>query len=93
MKDFMTETYRGPFGNPMSETDLMDSGDTLDETPTYMPYTDDMRGEEPTMSEGDAFTINADDKYIGAQLELPLQDAMARATVVARKRSDKLELG
>jgi hypothetical protein len=38
------------------------------------------------MPEGDAFTIDAYDKYIGAQLDMPLMDAMANATVKARKR-------
>jgi hypothetical protein len=58
-------------------------------TPLYKPYADDIRGEEPTMPEVDMFTIDAFDKYIGAQLDLPLQDAMAAATVVGRKRDSE----
>jgi hypothetical protein len=61
-------------------------GDDVIETPTFPAYADDDQGEEPRAPEADAFTIDAYDKYIRAQLELPLLDAMASATVVARKR-------
>jgi hypothetical protein len=86
MNDFMTEMHRGPLGHPMTAQDLTDSGDDIEETPNYEAYGDDVHGDEPTMPEGDAFTVDAFDKYIGAQLQLPLHDAMSSGTVVARKR-------
>ena len=71
----------------MTEKDLKDSGDDANaKIPTYTAYADDVRDEEPTMPEGDTFTIDAYDKYIGAVLQLPLQDAMTSATVKARKQ-------
>jgi hypothetical protein len=84
MSDFMHEVYRGPLGQSMTDTD--GSGDDLYTTPTYEAYGDDICGDKPTVPEGDTFTIDAFDKYINAQLDLPLQDAMASATVVGRKR-------
>jgi hypothetical protein len=83
MENFMRETISGPLGSPMTDSEL---GDDVIETPTFPAYADDDQGEEPRAPEADAFTIDAYDKYIGAQLELPLLDAMASATVVARKR-------
>jgi hypothetical protein len=87
MKSFMHSIYAGPLGGAMTDKELNDSGDSEDlyTTPTYAPYADDIRGEEPTMPEADIFTMDAFDKYIEAQLELPLHDAMASATVVRRR--------
>jgi hypothetical protein len=92
MNNFMTELYRGPLGIALTDKELKDSGDSLDkldETPMYQSYSDDTRGDKPTMPEGDAFTIDAYDKYIGAQLDLSLHDAMASATVTSRKRDSE----
>jgi hypothetical protein len=36
------------------------------------------------MPEADTFTIDAFDKYIGAQLRMPLNDALAHAKVLSR---------
>jgi hypothetical protein len=88
MRNFMHAIYGGALGTAMTDDESKDSGDSHDPshiTPTYETYADDDRGEEPSMPEGDTYTIDAFDKYIGAQLELPLHDAMASATVVGRK--------
>ncbi len=86
MEEYMTAIYRGPLGDPMSTSTLEDSNDNLTATPSYPPYSDDINGDSQTMPEMDSFTLDAFDKYVGAQLDLPLQDAMTSATVVARKR-------
>jgi hypothetical protein len=85
MEDFMRQIHSGPLGGAMTDSESQSKGDNLYKTPTYPSYGDNICGNEPTMPDGDLFTINAFDKYIGAQLELPLQDAMASATVVGRK--------
>jgi hypothetical protein len=88
LSSFMHATYHGPLGLGMTELDTEDSSDNL-LTPTYQPYADNIWGEEPRIPESDSFAINAYAKYIGAQLELPLQDAMQNATVVGCKRNGK----
>jgi hypothetical protein len=85
MRDFMHSIYGGALGSAMKDDDTKETGDNPYVTPTYMPYADDIQGEEPTMPKGDTYTIDAIDKYIGAQLDLPLQDAMASGTVIRRK--------
>jgi hypothetical protein len=71
----------------MSKAELKDSGDNSDDdTPTYSTYAEDTNGEEQIVPESNNFMLDAFDKYIGAQLDLPLHDAMASATIVARKR-------
>jgi hypothetical protein len=60
--------------------------DDLYATPIFESYGDVTNGDEPTIPEGDSFTIDAFDKYIGAQLDLPLNNAMAHASVVARQK-------
>jgi hypothetical protein len=80
--------YGGALGTAMTDDESKESGDLGDSphrTPTFESYANDDRGEEPTMPEGDSYTIDAFDKYIGTQLDLPLHDAMASATVVGRK--------
>jgi hypothetical protein len=84
MHDFMHAIYQGPLGTSM--TDKGDNGDNPYTTPDFESYGDDIRGDEPTMPKGDSFTIDAFDKYIGAQLDLPLRNAMAHATVLARQQ-------
>jgi hypothetical protein len=89
VNNFMMELYRGPLGTTMTDSKLKDSGDDPNTTPAYQSYSDNICGDEPTMPEGDAFTIDAYDKCIGAQLDLLLQDAMASATVITRKQDPK----
>jgi hypothetical protein len=90
MEDFMRQILQGPLGSAMTESDPLTEGDEdTTTTPSYEAYGDDIRGDEPTMPEGDLFTIDAFDKYIGAQLQLPLQDAMASATVIGRKQDSE----
>jgi hypothetical protein len=87
MQDFMHAIYHGPLGNSLSNTET--SGDNVYTTPKYDPYRDDIKGDEPTMLESDSFTIDAFNKYIGAQLDLRLHDAMTHATVVARQKDEE----
>jgi hypothetical protein len=82
MADFMTAIYNGPLGPSSTDSDF--AGDSDSETPSYESYGDDS-GDEPKMPEADTFTIDAFDKYIGAQLRMPLNDALvAHAKVVSR---------
>jgi hypothetical protein len=83
MSDFMTAIYNGPLGPSSTDSDF--SGDSESATPSFEAYGDDS-GDKPRMPEADTFTIDAYDKYIGAQLRMPLADSMADAKVVKRMK-------
>jgi hypothetical protein len=70
MADFMTVIYDGPL-RPAS-TDGNFSGDSKSSTPSYNSYGDKL-GDEPKMPEANMFMVNAYDKYIGAQLWMPIK--------------------
>jgi hypothetical protein len=75
MHNFMHAVYSGPLVVAMMDDKSKDTWDHPYITPTYMPYANDIRGAEPTMPEGDNFTMDAFNKYISAQLDLPQQDS------------------
>jgi hypothetical protein len=83
MTDFMSGIFAGPVGPASEDGDF--TGDSESDTPSYESYGDD-NGDEPKMPEADTFTVDAYDKYIGAQLRMPLNDAMTDAKVIGRKR-------
>jgi hypothetical protein len=87
MNDFMHKIYQGPLGNSVTKEEWKYLGEKPYEILTYQPCTNDINGEEQTISEANFFTNNTYDKYIGAQLDfLPLQEAMASATTVGQKQ-------
>jgi hypothetical protein len=70
----------------MIDSKPKDSGDVQHANLTYEAYyANKIQGEESWILEGGAFTIDVYDKYIGAQLNLPLQDAMKSTLVITRK--------
>jgi hypothetical protein len=81
MDDFMTSIHNGPLGPAATNGNF--AGDSDLDTPLLEPYGDDS-GDEPRMPEADTFTIDAYDKYIGAQLRMPLNDSMADAKVTGQ---------
>jgi hypothetical protein len=85
MTEFMEAIHNGPLGPALTDDDF--SGDADSTTPTYDAYGDD-QGDEPKMPEADTFTVDAYDKYIGAQLCMPLNDAMTEAKVVGRAKDE-----
>jgi hypothetical protein len=74
--------YNGLLG-PVSTYDNF-SGDSESDTPTFDSYGNDQGNEEPRMPEADTFTVDAFDKYIGAQLRMPLHNTMTETKVVGR---------
>jgi hypothetical protein len=83
--NFMSAIHNGPLGP--SPTDGNFSDDTESATPSYNTYGDET-GDEPRMPEADTFTMDAYDKYIGAQLRMPLNDTMTAAKVVLGRAKD-----
>jgi hypothetical protein len=81
MEEYMSAIYSGPLGPVSTDDDF--SEDSESTTPTYDSYDDD-QGDKPKMPEADTFTVDAFDKYIGAQLRMPLNDMMTEAKVVGR---------
>jgi hypothetical protein len=80
MADFLTAIHNGPL-EPYG--DFIDDPDST--TPLFDTYGDEL-GDEPGMPEADSFTVAAYDKYIGAQLRMPLNDALLEAKVLGRAR-------
>ena len=63
-----------------------DFSDEEVDTPEFQPYGDDVSPVEPKMPEADDYAEEVFDKYIGAEVNLPLGEAMRNARVVNRKR-------
>jgi hypothetical protein len=82
MAEFMAAIYNGPLGPVSEDGDF--AGDSESVTPSFESYGDD-QWDEPKMPEATKFTVDAYDKYIGAQLCMPLNDAVTEAKVVGRK--------
>jgi hypothetical protein len=68
-------------GTLATDGDLSD--DTESATPSFDLYGDEL-GDKPRMPEADTFTVDAHNKYIGAQLRMLLNDALPEAKVVGR---------
>jgi hypothetical protein len=83
--DFMAAIFNGPLGPSLTNGDF--EGDVDSDTPSYEPYGDDS-GDKPRMPVADTFTVDAYEKYIGAQLWMPLRDSMAEAKVVGRAKDE-----
>jgi len=83
MANFITAIHTSPLGPVSTSGDF--EGDNDSDMPSFKPYGDNS-GNEPRMPEADVFTVDAYDKYIGAQLRMPLRDSRAEATVVTRMK-------
>jgi hypothetical protein len=83
MVDFITAIHNGPLGPSATDGNFIDDPDST--TPSFDTYGDEL-GDEPGMPEADSFTVNAYNKYIGAQLRLPLKDTLLEAKVLGRAR-------
>jgi hypothetical protein len=83
MADFMTAIYNGPLGPLATDGDFIDDPDST--TPSFDTYGDEL-GDEPGMPEANSFTVDAYDKYIGAQLRMPLDDALTDVRVLGRAK-------
>jgi hypothetical protein len=83
MEDFMTAIHNGPLGPSATDGDFIDDPDST--TPLFDTYGDKL-GDKPGMPEADSFTVDAYDKYIGAQLHMPLKDTLSEAKVLGRAK-------
>jgi hypothetical protein len=81
--DFMNAIHTGPLGPSATDGDFADDSDLA--TPSFNGYGDEA-GDEPRMPEADSFTVDAYNKYIGAKLRMPLNDALSEAKVLGRAR-------
>jgi hypothetical protein len=77
MADFMAAIHNGPLGPSATDGDFIDDPDST--TPSFDTYGDEL-GDEPGMPEADSFTVDAYDKYIGAQLRMPLNAHGSQST-------------
>jgi hypothetical protein len=83
MANFMNAIYAAPLGPSATDGNFAEDSDSA--TPSFDAYGDEV-GDEPRMPEADSFTVDAYDKYIGAQLRMPLNDALLEAKVLGRAR-------
>ena len=91
-KKLFDQAIKEKHGEGLTTSDLVDQGAEEWITPEFEPYEDDIDGKVDAIPDIDDVDTSTYDKYVGAEVVLPIDGRMMEGKVVGRKRNADGEL-